>query len=202
MFQRQLSTNALNTGSQAVSSPSKQASSRLFQRQMTASQLFSSSGSNNGGSGSPTSLNFASCGPQQDKKRFLASARADLNLASSTANLTATTNTTTSNRPTSAMAAADSSGSQLAGGKKVPKNKRILSRMLSISAIHTTVGSSSSSAANAQANDQTSQQIPISGYQSDETTGQSSSTVGGGDQQQQQQRSGEQSRRFYFTLHT
>lgn len=145
MFHRQLSTNALNTPTSAASPAPNQAGTatrhgpRLFQRQMTASQLFSS--------------NFSHTPNPQDNsnvKRLLANSRADPSLASSAACLT-----TATNQAIAAAAAASGARIKPADGsseqapvKKAPKNKRIISRMLSISAIHTTVGSGGGGSSN------------------------------------------------------
>jgi hypothetical protein len=141
MFQRQLSTNALNINAQPMASSPSAATKqgpRLFQRQMTASQLFSGSGGNS-----------SSTSGQQDSsnmKRLLASTRADVNLAGSAACLTTATNQ-------SIAAGANATGNRMRPGdhslelaptKKAAKNKRIISRMLSISAIQTSVGSAAS----------------------------------------------------------
>lgn len=145
MFQRQLSTNALNSSSSSTTnntvsptsstSSSKTSGPRLFQRQMTASQLFSSSSATSGA-------------VQQDsgkQRALLANVRADPSLANSAACLASANYGPSQSRQQQHRADGEGLQQQQAASKKQAKNKRIISRMLSISAIHTTVGFSSNS---------------------------------------------------------
>jgi hypothetical protein len=113
---------------------------------MTTSQLFS---------GSSNSSNSSNASGQQDSgnmKRLFANTRADVNLASSAACLATATsqpNASAQGQPGNRAKLGDSGPTtESPSSKKTAKNKRIISRMLSISAIHTTVGSGASSSSN------------------------------------------------------
>lgn len=168
MFQRQLSTNALQYGATYDSSSSSSGVSparhapigRPFQRQITASQLFSSSSS--------SASQVADS--RQRAAALLANARSsalggssNLQELQSPAASSLSTEASPMNRPVrqpkgfnEAAQGQQTTNSAAAGSdqqpKKVSKNKRIISRMLSISAIHTTVASPALS--NALNNDQ------------------------------------------------
>lgn len=158
MFQRQLSTNALNSSSAASSAVP---TPRLFQRQMTASQLLTG-----GSSGATSGLQ-----QQADSRRLLGGVRGDPPLASSAACLLGSGASPAKGARVSAAAAAgvatplQGSGSSsaardgqtaaaAAATKKPAKNKRIISRMLSISAIHTSSSGQSSAASSCGSKDE------------------------------------------------
>lgn len=147
MFQRQLSTTAL-TSQRPQSGPNQTGQQRLFQRQVTTSQLLSSTASNDGMSS------------KQRAAALLAAAR-DPDRASSSLTLSGQTSGVASRSPPSpalapfrfqqpqpqplshSLAHHEQVAASTAAGvgvepKKPAKNKRIISRMLSISAIHTT----------------------------------------------------------------
>lgn len=131
-----MSNNPKSSGQQSATPP------KLFQRQMTASQLLSTTCS-------PTS----SCQPdpltnKQRAAALLASARGELPQAGQQQQTYNLANSTTclSNRKSEFE-------QQQQQNKKPVKNKRIISRMLSISAIHTSaLGGSSNSSNNNNSN--------------------------------------------------
>lgn len=163
MFQRQLSTTALGNPKRSPTSSSH----RLFQRQATASQIIPSL-SSTGATTSPLQIqqlqqtNDGQLANKQRVSSMLANVKdSPANDCSSSAIIrnSLTANSSTTRRTLAQVDSLDMESSTMVKKaseeqlqkqqKKMAKNKRIISRMLSISAIHTTVtgavGSSSGS---------------------------------------------------------
>lgn len=159
MFQRQLSTTAL--GNSKRTSPT---SGRLFQRQATASQIISTTSSSASSSQFQPPVNEALMTNKQRASVAMPNnsrdSSANHQLSESTSSLLNSTNIRGAPNPVSPMTRRSPQGDIIEVGspkktleeqqrqqqhKKVAKNKRIISRMLSISAIHTSVTGGASS---------------------------------------------------------